>query len=188
LSSILNMSRIGRKTINIPEGVTVTVDETLVTAKGPLGVLTCPLHKKIIITQEKGQLSVERKGDLPQTKALHGLTRSLIQNAIIGVTKGYEKELHLVGTGYRVTPDPAGISLTLGFSHPIVFKKIEGIDIKLEGNDKIFVSGIDKQQVGQVAANIRALRPPEPYKGKGVRYADEEVIRKAGKAAKAAEA
>lgn len=181
------MSRIGRKTINIPEGVTVTIGEDVVTVKGPLGVLTSPLPKKITIKQENNKLSVERKGDIPQTRALHGLTRSLIQNNIIGVTKGYEKELNLVGTGYRVAPDPVGISLTLGFSHPILFKKIEGIEIKLEGNNKIFISGIDKQQVGQVAANIRALRPPEPYKGKGVRYADEEVLRKAGKAAKAAE-
>jgi large subunit ribosomal protein L6 len=182
------MSRIGRKPINIPEGVTVSVDRDLVTVKGPLGQLICPLHKKTTIVQEGGILKVERKDDLPQTKALHGLTRSLVQNAIVGVTKGYEKELQLVGTGYRVIADPAGISLTLGFSHPIVFKKIDGIEIKLEGNDKLFISGIDKQQVGQVAANIRALRPPEPYKGKGVRYADEEVIRKAGKAAKAATA
>lgn len=182
------MSRIGKKPINIPEGVTVTVDRDLVTVKGPLGVLTCPLHKKTTIVQEGDTLKVERKDDIPQIKALHGLTRSLVQNAIVGVTKGYQKELQLVGTGYRVMPDPAGISLTLGFSHPIVFKKIDGIEIKLEGNDKLFISGIDKQQVGQVAANIRALRPPEPYKGKGVRYADEEVIRKAGKAAKAATA
>jgi large subunit ribosomal protein L6 len=182
------MSRIGKKPIHIPEGVTVKVDRVLVTVKGPKGELTCPLPKKITITQENDILSVIRKDDLPATKALHGLARSLVQNAILGVTVGYQKELNLVGTGYRVAPDPAGISLTLGFSHPIVFKKIDGIEIKLEGNDKIFISGIDKQQVGQVAANIRALRPPEPYKGKGVRYADEEVLRKAGKAAKAAAA
>lgn len=179
------MSRIGKKPINIPEGVTISAEKLLIIIKGPKGKLTCPLHRKITLNQEKDSLLVVRKNDLPKTKALHGLTRSLIQNAIVGVTKGYQKELELVGTGYRVAPDPAGISLTLGFSHPVVFKKIDGIEIKLEGNNKILISGIDKQQVGQVAANIRALRPPEPYKGKGIRYADEEVIRKAGKAAKA---
>ena len=178
------MSRIGKKPIHILEGVTATFEKNLVTVKGPKGILTCPVPRKITVKQEDDLIQVERKDDLPQTKALHGLIRSLIQNLIIGVTKGYQKELNLVGTGYRVTPHPDGISLTLGYSHPIVFKKIVGIEIKLEGNDKIFVSGIDKQLVGQVAANIRALRPPEPYKGKGVRYADEEVQRKAGKAVK----
>jgi len=179
------MSRIGNKPIQIPEGVTISSEKSLVNVKGPKGTLTCPLPRKITLKQEGSSLLISRKDDLPQTKALHGLTRSLIQNAVIGVTKGYEKELNLVGTGYRVSPHPEGISLTLGFSHPVVFKKVDGIEIKLEGNNKIFVSGIDKQQVGQVAANIRSLRPPEPYKGKGVRYADEEVLRKAGKAAKA---
>jgi large subunit ribosomal protein L6 len=180
------MSRIGKKPIHILEGVTISLDRDTVTAKGPKGSLSCSIPRKITLKQEGELILVERKDDLPPTKALHGLIRSLVQNIIIGVTSGYEKELQLVGTGYRVVPHPEGISLTLGFSHPIVFKKIDGIEIKLEGNDKIFVSGIDKQLVGQVAANIRALRPPEPYKGKGVRYADEEVLRKAGKAAKAA--
>jgi large subunit ribosomal protein L6 len=180
------MSRIGKKPIHIPEKVTITLDRDLITVKGPDGELSESIPKKITLKKEEDLLIVERKDDLPATKALHGLVRSLAQNMILGVTKGYQKELNLVGTGYRVVPHPDGISLTLGYSHPIVFKEIDGIDIKLEGNDKIFVSGIDKQQVGQVAANIRALRPPEPYKGKGVRYADEEVLRKAGKAAKAA--
>ena len=179
------MSRIGKKPIHILEGVTVTLKRNLTTVKGPKGTLTCPVPRKITVKQVDDLIQVERKDDLPQTKALHGLIRSLVQNLIIGVTKGYQKELNLVGTGYRVAPDPSGISLTLGYSHPIVFKKVDGVEIKLEGNDKIFVSGIDKQLVGQVAANIRALRPPEPYKGKGVRYADEEVRTKPGKAAKA---
>ncbi len=182
------MSRIGRKPIHILEGVTINLDRDIVTAKGPKGTLSCSIPRKITLKQEEGLILVERKDDLPATRALHGLIRSLVQNIMIGITSGYEKELQLVGTGYRVTPHPEGISLTLGFSHPIVFKKIDGIEIKLEGNDKMFVSGIDKQLVGQVAANIRALRPPEPYKGKGVRYADEEVLRKPGKAAKAATA
>jgi len=180
------MSRIGRKPIHILEGITINLDRDTITAKGPKGSLTCSIPRKITLKQEDDLIIVERKDDLPQTKALHGLIRSLVQNIIIGITSGYEKELQLVGTGYRVAPHPEGISLTLGFSHPIIFKKIDGIEIKLEGNNKIFVSGIDKQLVGQVAANIRALRPPEPYKGKGVRYADEEVRTKPGKAAKAA--
>lgn len=178
------MSRIGNKQIHIPEGVTVTIGTDTVSIIGSKGELNCPLHKKIKISQDSMVITITRVDELPQTKALHGLTRSLIQNAIIGVTRGYEKELNLVGTGYRVASHPDGISLTLGFSHPIIFKKLPGIDIKLEGNDKIFVSGIDKQQVGQVAADIRALRPPESYKGKGIRYVNEEVIKKPGKAAK----
>ncbi|MBU1070794.1 50S ribosomal protein L6 [Patescibacteria group bacterium] len=180
------MSRIGRKPIHILEGITINLDRDTITAKGPKGSLTCSIPRKITLKQEDDLIIVERKDDLPQTKALHGLIRSLVQNIIIGITSGYEKELQLVGTGYRVAPHPEGISLTLGFSHPIIFKKIDGIEIKLEGNNKIFVSGIDKQLVGQVAANIRALRPPETYKGKGVRYADEEVRTKPGKTAKAA--
>ena len=182
------MSRIGNKPIHVLEGVTVTINKDSVDVKGPKGDLTCSIPRKITLKQEESLLIVSRKDDLPQTKALHGLVRSLVQNNIIGVTSGYEKELNLVGTGYRVVPHPDGVSLTLGFSHPVIFKKVAGIEVKLEGNNKLFISGIDKQLVGQVAANIRALRPPEPYKGKGVRYADEEVLRKAGKTAKAATA
>ena len=181
------MSRIGQKPVHLPEGVKVQIENDLVSIVGPKGTLTTPNPRKITVKEEDGKIIVGRKDDVPTSKALHGLIRSLIKNAVDGVTSGFQKELELVGTGYRVSTHPEGISLTLGFSHPVVFKKIKGVELKLEGNNKIFISGIDKQLVGQVAADIRNLRPPEPYKGKGIRYVDEVVRRKAGKAAKAAE-
>lgn len=176
------------KPIHIPEKVTLVIEPKLAKVTGPKGELSCNLPTQIKVEQKDGLISVSRKNDLPETKALHGLVRSLINNMVIGVTEGYKKELQLVGTGYRVSTHPDGLSLTLGFSHPVVVKKVPGIELEIEGNNKIFISGIDKQLVGQVASDIRGLRPPEPYKGKGVRYADEVVLRKAGKAAKAAEA
>ena len=176
------------KPIHLPEKVTLVIEPRLAKVTGPKGELSCNIPNKIKVEQKDGLISVSRNNDLPETKALHGLVRSLINNMVIGVTEGYKKELQLVGTGYRVSVHPEGLSLTLGFSHPVIVKKVTGIELEIEGNNKIFISGIDKQLVGQVASDIRGLRPPEPYKGKGVRYADEVVLRKAGKAAKAAEA
>jgi len=176
------------KPIHLPEKVTLVIEPRLAKVTGPKGELSCNIPNKIKVEQKDGLISVSRNNDLPETKALHGLVRSLINNMVIGVTEGYKKELQLVGTGYRVSVHPEGLSLTLGFSHPVIVKKVPGIELEIEGNNKIFISGIDKQLVGQVASDIRGLRPPEPYKGKGVRYADEVVLRKAGKAAKAAEA
>jgi len=182
------MSRIGIKPIHLPEKVTLVIEPKLIKVTSPKGELSCNLPSQIKVEQKDGLITVTRKNDLPETKALHGLVRSLINNMVIGLTKGYQKELQLVGTGYRVAVHPEGLSLTLGFSHPVIVKKVDGVELKIEGNNKIFISGIDKQLVGQVSSDIRALRPPEPYKGKGVRYSDEVVIRKAGKAAKATEA
>ena len=176
------------KPIHLPEKVTLVIEPRLVKVNGPKGDLSCNLPNQIKVEQKDDFVVVSRKNDLPETKALHGLVRSLVNNMIIGVTKGYQKELQLVGTGYRVTVHPEGLSFTLGFSHPVVVKEVDGVEFKIEGNNKIFISGIDKQLVGQVASDIRGLRPPEPYKGKGIRYSDEVVLRKAGKAAKATEA
>ena len=172
------------KPIHIPEKVTLAIETRLIKVTGPKGELSCNLPNQIKVEQKDALIVVSRKNDLPETKALHGLVRSLVNNMIIGVTEGYKKELQLVGTGYRVTVHPEGLSFTLGFSHPVVVKKVEGIEFEVEGNNKIFISGIDKQMVGQVASDIRALRPPEPYKGKGIRYSDEVVSRKAGKTVK----
>ena len=181
------MSRIGMKPIHLPEKVTLVIEPRLIKVNGPKGDLSCNLPNQIKVEQKDALIVVSRKNDLPETKALHGLVRSLVNNMIIGVTEGYQKELQLVGTGYRVTVHPEGLSFTLGFSHPVVVKKVDDVEFKIEGNNKVFISGIDKQLVGQVASDIRGLRPPEPYKGKGIRYSDEVVLRKAGKAAKAAE-
>lgn len=179
------MSRIGNTSISIPDGVTVVLASDLVTIKGPKGELSTELIGDITVEQKDNKLIVKRKDDEKASKAFHGLIRSLINNNVIGVSIGYKKTLKLVGTGYRVTQKGQALSLTLGFSHPVEVAAVEGISLSIEGNDIIFVEGIDKQQVGQVAANIRKLRPPEPYKGKGVRYENELVRRKAGKAAAA---
>lgn len=177
------MSRIGRKSITLPAGVTATISAESAQFAGPKGTLSVRIIPPITVKQEGDQILVVNPENTPSTKALHGLIRSLINNVVIGITTGYVKDLQLIGTGYRVAPHPEGLSLNLGFSHPVIFKKVAGVEIVVEGNDKIRLSGIDKQLVGQAAANIRALRPPEPYKGKGIRYVDEVVIRKAGKAA-----
>lgn len=179
------MSRIGRKPIELPAGVTVTVAGTVITVKGPKGELTITLLPGVVVKVEDGKVLVERSNDERETRAFHGLTRSLINNHVTGVSTGYKKTLKLVGTGYRVTAKGTGLSLSLGFSHPVEFKPEPGISFAVEGNDTIIVSGIDRQQVGQTAANIRSERPPEPYKGKGIRYEDEVVRRKAGKTASA---
>lgn len=180
------MSRIGSKAIKIPAGVTVEIGAQEITVKGPKGELHQGLIQGITATQENGELRFARKNDEKQTKAFHGLLRSLVNNMLEGVSQGYKKTLELVGTGYRATKKGQGVSLTVGYSHAVEFDAVPGITIDVEGNNVIHVSGIDKQAVGQVAANIRAIRPPEPYLGKGIRYRDEVVRRKAGKAAKTA--
>ena len=178
------MSRIGRMPIDIPAGVTVTVDGQDVTVKGPKGELSLTVASPIEAKVEENQVVVTRPDDERASRSLHGLTRTLINNNIIGVTQGYEKKLEVVGTGYRVSSKGQGVEFALGYSHPITVDPPQGITFTVEGDDKLTVSGIDKQAVGEVAANIRKLRKPEPYKGKGVRYEGERVRRKAGKAGK----
>lgn len=177
------MSRIGRKAITLPSGVTVEVKANEVIVKGPKGQLTSPLFENITVTVADGEVIVGRTAEDGQVKAYHGLVRSLVNNNITGVQGDYKKTLKLVGTGYRATQKGKDINLSLGFSHPVIFEAPAGITLKVEGTDTIYVTGIDKQAVGQVAANIRKIKPPEPYKGKGIRYEDEVVRRKQGKAA-----
>ncbi len=176
------MSRIGNKPISIPEKVTVKITDNEVIVTGPKGELKVKQLPKIKVEVKDNQVVVTRSGNDKKARSFHGLMRSLIENHVYGVTKGYEKTLKLVGTGYRVKPKGKDLTLTLGFSHPVDVICLPGITFKLDGNDTIHVQGIDKQLVGQVAANIRSLKPPEPYKGKGVRYKDEVVRRKQGKA------
>ncbi|GAA4777438.1 MULTISPECIES: 50S ribosomal protein L6 [Microbacterium] len=178
------MSRIGRLPIDIPAGVSVTVDGSTVAVKGPKGELALEVAKPIEVKVEENQVLVTRPDDERESRALHGLTRTLISNNIIGVTQGYTKGLEVVGTGYRVAQKGSSVEFALGFSHPVTVEPPTGITFTVEGNNKLTVSGIDKQAVGEVAANIRKIRKPEPYKGKGVRYAGEVVRRKAGKAGK----
>jgi large subunit ribosomal protein L6 len=178
------MSRIGRLPIDIPAGVTVTIEGQDVAVKGPKGELSLRVKEPIEARLEENQVLVTRPDDERESRSLHGLTRTLINNLIIGVTEGFQKSLQVVGTGYRLASKGQGIEFSLGYSHPITVEPPAGITFTVEGNDKLTVSGIDKQAVGEVAANIRKLRKPEPYKGKGVRYAGENVRRKAGKAGK----
>ncbi|PZE69687.1 MULTISPECIES: 50S ribosomal protein L6 [unclassified Curtobacterium] len=178
------MSRIGRLPIDIPAGATVSVDGQNVAVKGPKGELTLVIAEPIQAKVEDNQVLVSRPDDERSSRALHGLTRSLIANQIIGVTQGYSKGLEVVGTGYRVAAKGSDLEFALGYSHPITVNPPAGISFAVEGNNKVTVNGIDKQLVGEVAANIRKLRKPEPYKGKGVRYAGEIVRRKAGKSGK----
>ncbi|NII41305.1 large subunit ribosomal protein L6 [Curtobacterium flaccumfaciens] len=178
------MSRIGRLPIDIPAGATVSVDGQNVAVKGPKGELTLVIAEPIQATVEDNQVLVSRPDDERSSRALHGLTRSLIANQIIGVTQGYSKGLEVVGTGYRVAAKGSDLEFALGYSHSITVNPPAGISFAVEGNNKVTVNGIDKQLVGEVAANIRKLRKPEPYKGKGVRYAGEIVRRKAGKSGK----
>jgi large subunit ribosomal protein L6 len=175
------MSRIGRLPITIPSGVEVKIDGQAVAVKGPKGELTLTVKSPIAVAFEEGQLLVTRPDDERESRSLHGLTRTLIANQIIGVTDGYSKGLEVVGTGYRVVSKGNSVEFALGYSHPITVDPPAGITFTVEGNNKLIVSGIDKQAVGEVAANIRKLRKPEPYKGKGVRYAGEQVRRKEGK-------
>ncbi|HCS62244.1 MAG TPA: 50S ribosomal protein L6 [Microbacterium sp.] len=178
------MSRIGRLPIEIPAGVTVSVDGSAVAVKGPKGELTLNVASPIEVEIEDNQVVVARPDDERESRSLHGLTRTLINNNIIGVTQGYTKGLEVVGTGYRVQQKGSSIEFALGFSHPVLIDPPAGITFTVEGTNKLTISGIDKQAVGEAAANIRKIRKPEPYKGKGVRYAGENVRRKAGKAGK----
>jgi len=178
------MSRIGKYPVSIPSGVDVTIDGAVVTVKGPKGTLSHTVASPITVETGDEGIEVKRPNDERVAKSLHGLTRTLIANMVEGVTNGYEKKLEIVGTGYRVALKGKDLEFALGFSHPVVISAPEGITFAVEGPTKFAVAGIDKQQVGEVAANIRKVRPPEPYKGKGVRYAGERVLRKAGKTAK----
>jgi len=179
------MSRIGRSPIPVPSGVEVSLAGRKVSIKGPQGTLDRSLPGEITVRQEEGTLLVERPDDDRQNRALHGLTRSLVANMVTGVTAGFTKELEIIGVGYRAIPKgPNQLELALGFSHPVIVDAPGGITFEVPQPTRIIVKGIDKELVGQVAANIRKIRKPEPYKGKGVRYAGERVIRKAGKAAK----
>ena len=178
------MSRIGQAPIPVPGGVDVTVADGQITVKGPKGTLTRPIPGTITVRQDGEQLLVERPDDERETRSLHGLTRTLVDNMVIGVTEGFRKELEIQGVGYRATAQgPAALELALGFSHTVKVNAPEGITFDVPSPTRIDVVGINKEVVGQVAANIRALRKPEPYKGKGVRYVGEYVQRKAGKAA-----
>ncbi|MFC9559279.1 50S ribosomal protein L6 [Agromyces sp. NPDC056965] len=178
------MSRIGRLPIDIPAGVEVKIDGQAVSVKGPKGELALTVAAPIEVKLEENQVLVTRPDDERTSRSLHGLTRTLIANQIIGVTQGYSKALEIVGTGYRVAQKGSSLELALGFSHPVVVDAPTGITLTVEGNNKITVAGIDKQAVGEVAANIRKIKKPEPYKGKGIRYAGEVVRRKAGKSGK----
>ena len=179
------MSRIGKVPVPVPTGVDVTIDGAVVTVKGPKGSLTHTIPAPIEVTRDDaGALVVARPDDERASRSLHGLTRTLLSNLVVGVTEGYTKKLEIVGTGYRVMARGSDLEFALGFSHPVHVVAPEGITFAVEAPTRFSVSGIDKQQVGEVAANIRKIRKPEPYKGKGVRYAGEVVRRKAGKAGK----
>jgi large subunit ribosomal protein L6 len=179
------MSRIGRLPISVPSGVDIAVDGQEVTVKGPKGTLSLTAPPPIVIARaEDGTLTVSRPDDERSSRSLHGLTRTLIANMVAGVTTGFEKKLEIVGVGYRVQAKGKDLEFQVGYSHPVVVEAPEGITFAVESPTKFSVSGVDKQQVGQVAANIRKIRKPEPYKGKGIRYAGEHVRRKVGKAGK----
>jgi large subunit ribosomal protein L6 len=177
------MSRIGKAPVAVPNGVTVTLkDNNVISVKGPKGELTRSLPSAMSVKQENGTVTVTRPSDEDQHKALHGLTRTLIANMVEGVTKGFSKNLELVGVGYKAEKRPYGLQLSLGYSHPIEYRAPQGITLNAPVPTQIVVEGANKEVVGQVAAEIRSLRPPEPYKGKGVKYAGEQIRRKAGKA------
>ena len=177
------MSRIGKAPVAVPNGVTVTLkDGNVISVKGPKGELTRSLPSAMTVKQENGTVTVTRPSDEDQHKALHGLTRTLIANMVEGVTKGFSKNLELVGVGYKAEVRPYGLQLALGYSHPIEYRAPQGIKLTAPAPTQIVVEGANKEVVGQVAAEIRSLRPPEPYKGKGVKYAGEQIRRKAGKA------
>ncbi|HEX8275545.1 MAG TPA: 50S ribosomal protein L6 [Longimicrobiaceae bacterium] len=176
------MSRIGRRPIPVPAGVDVVLDGSSIRVKGPRGELSRTLNDKVAIRREGDEIVVERPSDSPEHRSLHGLTRTLVANMIDGVTTGFKKTLEIVGVGYRAENKPFGLTLALGYSHPIDYKAPEGIELRAVNPTTVEVTGANKEVVGQVAAEIRSLRPPEPYKGKGVKYQGEVIRRKAGKA------
>ena len=179
------MSRIGKKPIAIPAGVEVTIGEgNLVTVKGPKGTATQQMNKNIIIRVDGANILVERPDETVESNALHGLTRTLVNNMVVGVTDGFEKRLEIVGVGYRAAKSGKTLTLNLGHSHPVTFEDGNGVTFEVPQSDVVLVKGIDKQIVGQIAAEVRSKRPPEPYLGKGVKYAGERIRRKAGKAGK----
>src|SRR4051812_39597315 len=178
------MSRIGKLPVPVPSGVDVSIDGQTVTVKGPKGTLSHVVAEPITVSQEDGTITVLRPDDERESKSLHGLSRTLIANMVTGVTEGYSKTLEIVGTGYRVTAKGSDLEFALGFSHPVVVNPPDGITFRVEVPTRFVIEGIDKQKVGEVAANIRKLRKPDPYKGKGVRYQGEVIRRKAGKAGK----
>lgn len=177
------MSRIGKKIIEIPNGVTVTIDGSIVKIKGPKGELQRAIHPNMKLELKDSNLEVKRPDDQKTNKALHGLTRALVHNMVIGVTSGYKKVLDIVGVGYRVELKGTNLLLNMGYSHPIYFMPPAEIKIETPTQTQIVISGIDKQLVGQVAAKLRSIRKPEPYKGKGIKYSGEQILRKAGKTA-----
>ena len=177
------MSRIGKQPIEIPAGVTITVGDKEITVAGPKGTLMVPVQSKTKVKVDGNVATVTRDDDEPKSRAWHGLQRALLNNAVVGVTKGYEKKLEINGVGFRLSGGGQNIEMALGFSHPVKYTAPEGVQLATNKME-ITVSGIDKQKVGQVAAEIRALKKPEPYKGKGIKYADEVILRKAGKAGK----
>jgi len=178
------MSRIGKKPVTLPKGVKVTVNGAEAVVEGSKGKLTCPIPKGINLDVKADSISFTRVSEEPQTRAFHGLTRALLQNAVTGVTEGWKRELDIVGVGYKAAMEGTALRLDLGYSHPIFFDPPNGIQVAVEKNTHITITGIDRQLVGQVAANIRQYRKPEPYKGKGVKYTGEVVRRKAGKTGK----
>jgi large subunit ribosomal protein L6 len=175
------MSRIGRKPVLVPKGITVELKGRSLAIKGPKGDLERTFHPEMVLSMKDDQITVARPSDEARHKALHGLTRTLVQNMVDGVTKGYSKRLEIQGVGYKAEVKPYGLNLALGLSHPVTYRAPKGIKITVENNTLVKVEGADKELVGQVAAELRFLRPPEPYKGKGVRYVGEQVRRKAGK-------
>lgn len=178
------MSRIGKKPVVIPDGVDVSIDNNQVVVKGPKGTLTRTFHPNIQIKKEENQIIVERPNDDRQNRALHGTTRSLIANMVEGVSQGFSKSLVLAGVGYRAQKQGNRLVLAVGYSHPVEIEPEDGVEIEVPSQTQIVVKGIDKEKVGELAANIRAVRPPEPYNGKGIRYSDEQIRRKEGKAGK----
>ena len=176
------MSRIGKMAITVPAGVEVTVaDGNVVTVKGPKGTLTSTFHQNMIIEREGAIIHVKRPDDSHEHKSLHGLTRTLLNNMVVGVEKGFSKELEVNGVGYRAQMDGKKLVMNLGYSHPVVMEEVEGVVVEVPSPNRVIVSGIDKQKVGQFAANVRSKRPPEPYKGKGIKYSTEVIRRKEGK-------
>ncbi|OLO27158.1 50S ribosomal protein L6 [Alkalihalophilus pseudofirmus] len=178
------MSRIGKKPIEVPSGVTVTFNDNVIAVKGPKGELSRNVHPEMVVKVEENQIVIERPSDNKEHRSLHGTTRSIISNMVEGVTKGYEKGLELIGVGYRATKSGTKLVLNVGYSHPVEIEPEQGIEIEVPSNTKVLVKGIDKERVGAIAANIRSVRLPEPYKGKGIRYEGEYVRRKEGKTGK----